>query len=81
MAGGKNIFTTSAIWDGLSGCVELVEVDWYSQLRICRRSKAAALGNEERRVCVTYQVCVFNTATEQSLNSGPRIRYPVGSKF
>jgi hypothetical protein len=27
MAGWKNIFTTSAIWDGLSGCVELIEGD------------------------------------------------------
>jgi hypothetical protein len=27
MAGGKKIFTTYAIWDGLSGCVELIEVD------------------------------------------------------
>jgi hypothetical protein len=26
MAGGKNIFTTYAIWDGLSGCVELIEL-------------------------------------------------------
>jgi hypothetical protein len=23
----QNIFTTYAIWDGLSGCVELIEVD------------------------------------------------------
>ena len=65
MAGGKNIFTTSAIWDGLSGCVELIEVDWYSQLRICRRSKAAALGNEERCVCDIQRVCVCDTATKQ----------------
>ena len=65
MAGGKNIFTTSAIWDGVRGCVELVEVDWYSQLRICRRSNAAALENEERCVCVTYNVCVCDTATKQ----------------
>jgi hypothetical protein len=27
MVGGKNIFTTYAIWDGLSGCVELIGVD------------------------------------------------------
>jgi hypothetical protein len=27
MAGGKNIFTTYAIWDGLSGYVELIGVD------------------------------------------------------
>jgi hypothetical protein len=27
MAGGKNIFTTSAIWDGLGGCVGLIGVD------------------------------------------------------
>ena len=45
--------------------VELIEVDWYSQMSICRRSKAAALGNEERCVCVTHNVCVCDTATKQ----------------
>jgi hypothetical protein len=34
MAGGKNIFTTYDIWDGLSGCVELIGVGLDSQLRI-----------------------------------------------
>jgi hypothetical protein len=34
--GWENIFTTYAIWNGLSGCVELIELIWYSQLRICK---------------------------------------------
>ena len=46
MAGGKNIFTTSAIWDGLSGCVDLVEVGF--GIVSCGRVRKA----KDEEVCV-----------------------------